>query len=175
MCAILGRTICVTDPPQPDGTNGWFRAPVALSWNTIDSGSAIQSSNGAFHACTLGGLSGLTEPVFSSTRGAVANDGKDDTSDIQAAVLAVGGTTDWVDGYVARRTNTVSRLGELLDPFADRLYIVATLLGLALRGIIPWWLVALLAARAGGSFSAPLTLMNPLMACAMKSKAGRSR
>jgi cardiolipin synthase len=47
-------------------------------------------------------------------------------------VLAVGGTTDWVDGFVARRMNSVSRLGELLDPFADRLYILATLIGFAL-------------------------------------------
>jgi cardiolipin synthase len=60
-------------------------------------------------------------------------------------VLAVGGTTDWVDGFVARRTNQVSRLGTLLDPFADRLYILAALLGLTFRDVIPWWLtIALL-------------------------------
>jgi cardiolipin synthase len=57
-------------------------------------------------------------------------------------VLAVGGTTDWVDGYVARRLGQVSRLGELLDPFADRLYIVATLVGFTVREVIPWWLTA---------------------------------
>src|SRR6185295_18813227 len=42
------------------------------------------------------------------------------------AVLAVGGTTDWVDGWVARRFGQVSRVGELLDPLVDRLYIAAT-------------------------------------------------
>ena len=57
-------------------------------------------------------------------------------------VLAVGGTTDWVDGYVARRLGQVSRLGELLDPFADRLYIIATLIGFTVREVIPWWLTA---------------------------------
>ena len=62
-------------------------------------------------------------------------------------VLAVGGTTDWVDGYVARRTNTVSRLGELLDPFADRLYILATLIGFTVRGVVPWWLTIALLLR----------------------------
>ena len=63
------------------------------------------------------------------------------------AVLAVGGTTDWVDGYVARRLGQVSRLGELLDPFADRLYILAALIGLTVRGVVPWWLTAALLLR----------------------------
>ena len=62
-------------------------------------------------------------------------------------VLAIGGTTDWVDGYVARRMGSVSRLGELLDPFADRLYIVATLVGLTVREIVPWWLTGALLLR----------------------------
>jgi cardiolipin synthase len=62
-------------------------------------------------------------------------------------VLAVGGTTDWVDGYVARRLGQVSRLGELLDPFADRLYIVATLIGFTVREIVPLWLTAALLLR----------------------------
>lgn len=62
-------------------------------------------------------------------------------------LLAVAGGTDWVDGYLARRTGQVTRLGQLLDPVADRLYIVATLLGLWLRGIVPGWLVLVLVAR----------------------------
>jgi cardiolipin synthase len=53
-------------------------------------------------------------------------------------VLAVGGTSDWVDGYLARRLKQVSRLGELLDPLADRLYILATLLAFTVRGVVPW-------------------------------------
>jgi cardiolipin synthase len=62
-------------------------------------------------------------------------------------VLTVGGTTDWVDGYVARRMHSVSRLGELLDPFADRLYILATLVGFTIREVVPWWLTAALLLR----------------------------
>jgi cardiolipin synthase len=53
------------------------------------------------------------------------------------AVLAVGGTSDWVDGYVARRMRQVSRVGELLDPFADRLYILATVIALTARAVLP--------------------------------------
>jgi cardiolipin synthase len=54
------------------------------------------------------------------------------------AVLAFGGTTDWVDGYLARRLGQVSRLGELLDPLADRLYILATLIAFTLEDVVPW-------------------------------------
>lgn len=62
-------------------------------------------------------------------------------------LLAVAGATDWLDGYLARRLNQRTRLGVLLDPLVDRVYIAATLLGLALRGFIPWWLVGILLAR----------------------------
>jgi cardiolipin synthase len=62
-------------------------------------------------------------------------------------VLAVGGTSDWVDGWAARRLGQVSRLGELLDPVADRLYILATLLALTVREVVPWPFAAALLAR----------------------------
>jgi cardiolipin synthase len=62
-------------------------------------------------------------------------------------VLAVGGTSDWVDGYVARRLRQVSRLGELLDPLADRLYILATLIALTVREVVPWQFTAALLLR----------------------------
>ena len=62
-------------------------------------------------------------------------------------VLIVAGFTDWLDGFLARRWNQRSRLGQMLDPVADRFYILATLLGLAIREIIPWWLVVILVAR----------------------------
>jgi cardiolipin synthase len=69
-------------------------------------------------------------------------------ADVWAFVLlAVAGASDWVDGYLARRLDQRSDLGVLLDPLADRLYIAATLLGLALRDLIPWWLVGILVAR----------------------------
>jgi cardiolipin synthase len=72
--------------------------------------------------------------------------GADDRSSA-AYLLAVLGATDWVDGYVARRLGQVSRLGELLDPFADRLYILATLLAFTVREVVHWWLTAALLLR----------------------------
>src|SRR5947209_8130914 len=62
-------------------------------------------------------------------------------------LLIAAGLSDWLDGKLARAWNQQSRLGQVLDPAADRLYIAATLIGLAVRGFIPWWLVALLVAR----------------------------
>lgn len=62
-------------------------------------------------------------------------------------VLALGGSTDWIDGYLARRLHQVSRLGELLDPLADRLYILATLVALTAIGVVPWWFTVALLAR----------------------------
>src|SRR4051795_8090490 len=63
------------------------------------------------------------------------------------AVLAFGGLSDYADGKIARRFNQSSRLGALLDPAADRLYIVATIVALTVRGIIPVWLAVALPAR----------------------------
>ena len=62
-------------------------------------------------------------------------------------ILMVSGFTDWLDGKLARWLNQSSRLGALLDPAADRLYIVATLVALAIRDVIPVWVVALLVGR----------------------------
>jgi cardiolipin synthase len=62
-------------------------------------------------------------------------------------VLALSGISDYLDGKIARRFGLISRVGQLLDPLADRLYILSTLLGLAWREIIPWWLVVVLVAR----------------------------
>ena len=62
-------------------------------------------------------------------------------------ILTLSGITDYLDGKIARKFGLVSRVGQLLDPIADRLYIVSTLLCLAWREIIPWWLVIVLFAR----------------------------
>ena len=62
-------------------------------------------------------------------------------------VLAVGGSSDWVDGYLARRLHQVSRLGELMDPLADRLYILATLVAFTVRSIVSWEFTAALLLR----------------------------
>lgn len=63
------------------------------------------------------------------------------------AALAAAGISDFLDGYLARRWNQVTRLGRVLDPTADRMLTIAVVLGLGLRGIVPWWLVAVLFAR----------------------------
>jgi cardiolipin synthase len=62
-------------------------------------------------------------------------------------LLMVSGVTDYLDGYLARRWHQTSRLGALLDPAADRLYIISTLVALLVRHIVPVWLVAALVAR----------------------------
>jgi cardiolipin synthase len=62
-------------------------------------------------------------------------------------ILIGSAASDWLDGKIARALNQQSRLGQLLDPAADRLYIVATIVALAVRGIIPWWLVIVLGSR----------------------------
>ena len=62
-------------------------------------------------------------------------------------VLAFAGVSDYADGKIARRFNQSSRLGALLDPAADRLYILATIVALIVRGIVPVWLGVSVPAR----------------------------
>jgi len=62
-------------------------------------------------------------------------------------VLMISGFSDWLDGYLARRLDQMSKLGEILDPVADRLYILAAVVGLLYRDIIPLWVAILLPAR----------------------------
>jgi cardiolipin synthase len=61
--------------------------------------------------------------------------------------LALASLTDYLDGYLARRWNQITRLGQLLDPAADRLYIFSTLVGLAWVGMVPWWIVIVIFSR----------------------------
>jgi len=65
------------------------------------------------------------------------------------ALVALAGAslTDLLDGMIARRFNQVTKLGQQMDPVADRLTILAALLGLGFAGVIPWWLVVLILAR----------------------------
>jgi cardiolipin synthase len=62
-------------------------------------------------------------------------------------VLVVSSLSDYLDGLIARRFNQITRLGQLLDPAADRLFIFAALIGLAARGVIPWWLFLVIVGR----------------------------
>lgn len=84
-------------------------------------------------------------------------------------IVVLAGATDWIDGYLARRLAQQSRLGQLLDPLVDRVYIAATLLGLGWLGYVPWWLLGIVVARdlllavlvplLGGSLRAPVTYL----------------
>jgi len=62
-------------------------------------------------------------------------------------VLLLSGVTDYLDGKLARSLNQTSRVGQYLDPIADRCYILAVVVGLAMRDIIPWWLAVALPLR----------------------------
>jgi len=62
-------------------------------------------------------------------------------------LLMLSGVTDFLDGYLARRLDQRSALGEILDPVADRFYILAVVVGLGLRDIIPWWVAVVLPLR----------------------------
>ncbi|WP_344661381.1 CDP-alcohol phosphatidyltransferase family protein [Catenulispora subtropica] len=62
-------------------------------------------------------------------------------------ILALSGFSDWLDGKLARRWNQMSKFGAMIDPLADRLYILATLVGLTIRHIIPLWLPVVLVGR----------------------------
>ncbi|MBA3409768.1 MAG: CDP-alcohol phosphatidyltransferase family protein [Geodermatophilaceae bacterium] len=63
------------------------------------------------------------------------------------AILMMAGVTDWADGKLARMLNQSSRLGALLDPAADRLYILATLIAFVIRDVVPIWVVAIILGR----------------------------
>ncbi|CAN5519222.1 CDP-alcohol phosphatidyltransferase family protein [soil metagenome] len=63
------------------------------------------------------------------------------------ALLVASGITDYLDGWLARKLDQQSVVGQILDPVADRLYILAVVVGLALRDIIPWWMAISLPLR----------------------------
>ncbi|WP_240506680.1 CDP-alcohol phosphatidyltransferase family protein [Thermoactinospora rubra] len=62
-------------------------------------------------------------------------------------LLVAAALTDWLDGKIARAFNQTSRLGRIIDPAADKLYVFATVAGLLLREAIPWWLAAAVLGR----------------------------
>lgn len=73
------------------------------------------------------------------------------------ALFAVAASSDFVDGQIARRTNTVSKLGQLLDPAVDRFLMIFAVLGLLIVGRLPIWIVLFVVARdlyllVGGSY-----------------------
>ena len=89
----------------------------------------------------LSALRLLGVPVFFWLIVGPKNDG------LALTILVISSFTDWLDGFLARKLNQFSRLGELLDPLADRLYVVAALIALYLRDLIPLWVLVILVLR----------------------------
>ena len=67
--------------------------------------------------------------------------------EVAVVIYAVGASTDFLDGFIARRTGSVSELGKLLDPLADRVFIVALAVALVGGGTLPWPLAVAVIAR----------------------------
>ena len=82
-----------------------------------------------------------------------------DTTTAGLVLFAVVMATDWVDGYVARRTGQITDLGRVLDPVADRLAIAAGLIALVIRGAFPLWAAALILVRDVAVLCAGLALL----------------
>jgi cardiolipin synthase len=74
-------------------------------------------------------------------------------------VVGVVMATDWVDGYIARRTNSVSELGKLLDPVSDRLAMAAAIVALVVRDALPLWAALLILVRDAGVFLVGVLLL----------------
>jgi cardiolipin synthase (CMP-forming) len=89
----------------------------------------------------LSGIRLLTIPLFAWLALVPQEDG------LAALVLALGGATDFFDGWLARRWNQVTRVGQLLDPIADRLSTVTVLVVFLIRDVVPLWFVVLLVLR----------------------------
>jgi cardiolipin synthase (CMP-forming) len=75
-----------------------------------------------------------------------------------ALLLAALGTTDWIDGYVARHFHQESNLGKILDPTADRLLLFTGVLGILIDGSVPVWVAVATIAREGLVSIAAVTL-----------------
>lgn len=62
-------------------------------------------------------------------------------------VIAISSLSDFLDGIIARRFGQITKLGQVLDPAADRLFIFAAVIALAVRGVVPWWVVVVIVGR----------------------------
>ena len=66
---------------------------------------------------------------------------------VAAAIFGIASLTDWLDGYLARRRRQVTRLGQVLDPLADKLLICGTLVSLVQLELAPAWMVSVIIGR----------------------------
>ena len=70
-----------------------------------------------------------------------------DRSFLAFLVFIIAGFTDWLDGFLARHLNQMSKIGAALDPIADRLYILTAVVVLLMRNLLPLWVVVAVVAR----------------------------
>lgn len=70
-----------------------------------------------------------------------------DSYDFALALLVLAGLSDALDGFLARRYGWLTRLGAVLDPVADKLFVVSVFVVFGLKGGLPWWLIALVVGR----------------------------
>src|SRR6266705_1905085 len=66
---------------------------------------------------------------------------------IGAAIFALASLTDWLDGYLARRRQQITALGQVIDPLADKLLTSAALISLVAMDLAPAWMVAIIIGR----------------------------
>ena len=66
---------------------------------------------------------------------------------VGAAIFALASLTDWADGYVARRRKQITPLGQVIDPFADKLLTCAALISLVQMAVAPAWMVTVILGR----------------------------
>ena len=66
---------------------------------------------------------------------------------VGAAIFGLASLTDWLDGYLARRRQQITTLGQLMDPLADKLLITAALVSLVSMDLAPAWMVAVILGR----------------------------
>ena len=66
---------------------------------------------------------------------------------VGAAIFAIASLTDWADGYLARRRKQVTPFGQFIDPFADKLLILAALISLVQMDLAPAWMFAIIMGR----------------------------
>lgn len=79
---------------------------------------------------------------------------------VAGALFILAISTDWVDGYLARRYDIVSDFGKLWDPIADKLLTGAGFIGLAILGEVNWWIVAIILVREWGITVHRLMIVN---------------
>ena len=87
---------------------------------------------------------------------------------LSLALFVAAGITDLLDGYIARKTNTITNFGQIADPLADKLMVITTLTVFHLKGNLPWYFLAIYTGQAGVLFSGSIAVLLGKMSGKMK-------